>query len=175
MKDLRWVKWTLFFAAGIVAATWLGSRFRQPASLVLRLPLTHNFLPQPIDTDVVRSLRVYAVQYPILRDSLADACAAFRRDSAALAGRQVRRGVGQLWRDRWDDMNAALARRLEELRPVLITDSAPVSAGGVVTIPAPTGSCFLVGSRVGFVAQVGVAPCRGVGDEILPLGAICSR
>ena len=172
VRSLAWVKWTILTLGGILlGAAIVTVDTRRLEEDHLRLPLAHNLLVEPLDTALGASLLVFALPYRVLRDSLVGACADYRRDSAALARARLPRDVGQVWRDRWRDMIGRLAQRLDDLRPLLATESVAVSAGGQATFrPAPGSSLVLV-SRSTAVAVV--LRSRALGDQLAPLSVLC--
>jgi hypothetical protein len=161
--------------AAIFVAAWLGSlSIRRPPITELRIPLTHNLLVEPLDSEFIHSLRVYAMPARPLRDSLVTACADFRRDSMALARTKLPKGAGQVWWDRWRDMNTALGRRVDELRAPLVIDSAMVSPTGTANIRMRPGSRLILGANIGVLAEVLPGSSGPFGDQLVPLGALCS-
>ena len=163
----------LVILAGVLVYAWLAIEHRHSPLVEVRLPLVHNLLVEPLDSDQASSLRVLAMPNRALRDSLARACAEYRWDSAALAGANLKKEVGQVWRDRWRDMTAVLARRIDEVRPMLVTDSAVVSRRGLATLRLPALSRVILVSRTGVIAAVLLAPTRSFDDQLAPLGALC--
>ena len=173
---LSWAKTALLILALIFVGIWIDTRrSARPPLVQLQLPLKHNLLVEPLDSEQMALLRLYAVPYRGLVDSLAGACASFRRDSAALFGAHLKRGAGQAWEDRWHDMDVALARRVEDVRRALVTDSAAVSPQGLATIRLPPGSLLLLGSRAGILAQARYDRTRTLGDQLAPIEGICRQ
>jgi len=173
---LSWAKTALLILTLIFVGVWITTRRGSRSPLVqLQLPLKHNLLVEPLDSEQMALLRLYAVPYRALVDSLAGACESYRRDSAALFGAHLRRGAGQAWQDRWHDMDAALARRVEDVRRALVMDSAAVSPEGLATIRLPPGSLLLLGSRAGILAEARYDRSRTLGDQLAPIEALCRQ